>query len=356
MGLAVLYATPSPVVNITSITQHETSRKVNISYNLSHTMPVTVTLQVSADNGVTWNLPCTLVTGDIGANISPGNGKHIVWDVLAEHPNVIYENVRFKVIADDGQSPPIPPEFILVQGGTFNPTTNYTVTLSSYYISKFEVTQSEYQSIMNENPSVFVGFPQRPVERVNWFKAIEYCNRRSLLEGLAPCFSYSDYGTNPNDWPQGWSNNNTNHLNMSCDWNANGYRLPTEMEWMYAAKGGQQSLGYTYSGSNITGNVAWFSSNSSNRTHDIGTKVANELGTYDMSGNVREWCWDIQGSYPVGAITNPKGPVSGTLRMGRGGGWNLSASYCTVSSRDNYAGASSAGNGNFGIRLVRNAH
>ncbi|MDD2262469.1 MAG: hypothetical protein PHW20_09410, partial [Clostridia bacterium] len=121
MGMLVsyAYATSSPVVNITNVTQRtELSRKVDIYYNISHTMPVTVALQVSSDNGVTWNLPCTLVTGDIGANISPGNGKHIVWDVLAEHPDVIYENVRFKVIADDGQSPPPPANFVFVQGGT----------------------------------------------------------------------------------------------------------------------------------------------------------------------------------------------------------------------------------------------
>ncbi|MDD4035020.1 MAG: SUMF1/EgtB/PvdO family nonheme iron enzyme [Candidatus Cloacimonetes bacterium] len=353
MGMLVsyAYATSSPVVNITNVTQRtELSRKVDIYYNISHTMPVTVALQVSSDNGVTWNLPCTLVTGDIGANISPGNGKHIVWDVLAEHPDVIYENVRFKVIADDGQSPPPPANFVFVQGGTFNNGTS-DVTISSFYIDKYEVTQASYQAVMGTNPSSFGGNPNRPVERVSWFNAIEYCNRRSLQEGLTPCYSYSTYGTNPDGWPSGWNTSNSNHTNVNCNWSANGYRLPTEMEWMFAAKGGNQSQGYTYSGSNTIGNVAWYSSNSSSRTWDVGLKDPNELGTFDMSGNVWEWVWDIRASLPNGNQTNPTGPVSGSVRVARGGGWYGSAGYCTVSSR--HSSSAALTRNYIGFRLIR---
>jgi formylglycine-generating enzyme required for sulfatase activity len=228
----------------------------------------------------------------------------------------------------------LPSQMIFVPGGTFNPTTYYTVTLSSFYIGKYEVTQSEYQAVMGTNPSYFGGNPNRPVEQVSWFNAIEYCNRRSMQEGFTPCYSYSSYGTNPDNWPTGWNTLSTNHTNVSCNWSANGYRLPTEMEWMFAAKGGNQSQGYTYSGSNDIDAVAWYYNNSGVRTHDVGEKAANELGTFDMSGNVWEWCWDIWGNYPTGNYTDPTGPASGSSRVVRGGSWPDDANGCTVSFRN----------------------
>ncbi|MBM4403975.1 MAG: formylglycine-generating enzyme family protein [Candidatus Cloacimonetes bacterium] len=221
---------------------------------------------------------------------------------------------------------------IFVSGGTFhNGTSN--VTLSSFFIEKYEVTQASYQAVMGTNPSYFSVNPNRPVERVSWLNAIEYCNRRSMHEGLTPCYSYGSYGTNPDNWPTGWNTGWQNHTNVSCNWSANGYRLPTEMEWMFAAKGGNQSQGYTYSGSNTIGNVAWYEANSSQRTWDVGLKAPNELGTFDMSGNVWEWCWDIYDDYPSGNQTNPTGPVSGSIRVSRGGSWYNYASACTVSIR-----------------------
>ncbi len=235
----------------------------------------------------------------------------------------------------------IPGEMIFVQGGTFNPTATYTVTLSSYYIGKYEVTQAEYEAVMGTNPSSFGGNPDRPVERVSWFKAIEYCNRLSITEGLTPAYSYSTYGTNPDNWPADWNMDSANHTNVSCNWSADGYRLPTEMEWMFAALGGNQSQGYTYSGSNNIDEVAWWYYNSNIgdgqgiRTHDVGTKAPNELMTYDMSGNVYERCWDIwDSSFPSGSYTNPTGPVSGSTRVKRGGSFYSGiASLCAIANR-----------------------
>ncbi|MDD3535654.1 MAG: SUMF1/EgtB/PvdO family nonheme iron enzyme [Candidatus Cloacimonetes bacterium] len=239
---------------------------------------------------------------------------------------------------------------IYVSGGTFhNGTSN--VTLSSFYISKYETTQSEYQAVMGTNPSYFGGNPNHPVERVSWFNAVEYCNRRSMQEGLTPCYSYGTNGTNPSNWPSGWNTNRDNHINVSCNWTANGYRLPTEMEWMFAAKGGNQSQGYTYSGSNNYNAVAWHSSNSGSTTHTVGTKRPNELGIYDMSGNVWEWCWDIYGSYPSSSSTNPHGATSGSVRVVRGGSWYYHAVNCNVSYRIGYA--ATYGNGDIGFRCVR---
>ena len=230
-----------------------------------------------------------------------------------------------------------PGRLIFVQGGTFNPEngdgtpSNCYVTLSSFYIDKYEVTQASYQNIMGTNPSIFAGNPKRPVEQVSWLKAIEYCNRRSMKDKLTPCYSYDAYGTDPDNWPAGWND----HTKVSCQWNANGYRLPTEMEWMYAAKGGINSQGYHYSGSSYLNTVARNGNNSEGRTWDVGSLSANELGIYDMCGNVSEWVWDKadypMSPYPGDNWTNPTGPATGSSRIFRGGGgYNSTHSHCTV--------------------------
>jgi len=249
-------------------------------------------------------------------------------------------------------TPPPPANFVFVQGGTFhNGTSN--VTLYSFYIDKYEVTQASYQAVMGTNPSYFGSNPNHPVERVSWFNAIEYCNRRSIQEGLTPCYTYNDgtdHGTNPDNWPAGWNTKDNNHTNVSCNWSANGYRLPTEMEWMFAAKGGNQSQGYYYSGSNTIRHVAWYGDNSLG-TWDVGLTDPNELGIFDMSGNVWEWCWDIWGTYPSGNQSNPTGPASGSYRVIRGGGWYNEAVSCLVSYRDynNATGTYSF----IGFRIIR---
>ena len=235
--------------------------------------------------------------------------------------------------------PPFSENFVLVQGGTIYPESgHYTdgLTVSDFYICKYQLTQAEYAVVMGHNPSWFYGNPNHPVEEVTWFDAIEYCNRRSIQEGLPPCYSYSSYGTNPANWPAGWNTSSGNAVNVNCDWSAIGYRLPSEAEWEYAARGGLQTHGYTYSGSGTVGDVAWHSGNSGNTTHEVGSKLPNELGIYDMSGNVWEWCWDI---------------YIGTDRVVRGGSWDSYAYYCTVSYRDSYY--ASDGYSNLGFRVCR---
>jgi formylglycine-generating enzyme required for sulfatase activity len=331
--LAIHVFAAAPVVS--NVVATPSSGIVTISYDLAADGPCKITVLVSADGGTSYNIYPSALSGAVGDQVTPGTGKQIIWNPAGDGMQV-GANYKVKVIARDNptQNQDQFTSFIKVEGGTFyNGTSN--VTLSTFYIDKYEITQNDYHAVMGVNPSYFAGNPNRPVEWVSWYNAIEYCNRRSMQEGYMPCYSYSTYGTDPSNWPSGWNTIAANHTNVSCNWTANGYRLPTEMEWVFAAKGGNQSQGYTYSGSNTIDNVAWYSSNSGSRTWDVGSLASNELGIYDMSGNIWEWCWDIYGNYPSGAQTDPHGATSGSDRVRRGGSWYGGAYNCTDSWRSN---------------------
>ncbi|MDD2230913.1 MAG: formylglycine-generating enzyme family protein [Candidatus Cloacimonetes bacterium] len=311
-------------------------------------------MTATADNWVTV-VPLSATNGDISgdcgsAAISPGMDKHIIWNIAQNFPTNHGTNMLVKIKVDENN---LPNGFVLVQGGTFKNGTS-DVTVSSFYMDKYELTQAGYQAVMGSDPASGYGDGDTyPVYYVSWFNAIEYCNRRSINEGLTPCYSYSSYGTNPDTWPGGWNSDSNNHTNVSCNWTANGYRLPTEAEWQFAARGGNQTHNYTYSGSNDINAVAWYWNNggSAYTTHTVGGFAANELGLFDMSGNVWEWNWDIYGDYPGGAQNNPHGVVSGSYRVRRGGSWYNIADVCTVSSRYyDYATLSYYG---VGFRLLR---
>ncbi len=247
----------------------------------------------------------------------------------------------------------IPVNLVLVQGGTFNNGIS-NVTVSSFYLDKYEITQASYETVMGSNPASGSGVGSNyPVYSVSWFNAIEYCNKRSIGESLTPCYSYSTYGSNPLSWPTGWNTDVNNNTNVSCSWTVNGYRLPTEAEWQFAARGGNSTHNYTYSGSNTIDGVAWYGINSGDVTHIVGTKTANELGLFDMTGNVWEWTWDIYGTYSNSDQNNPHGAVSGLFRIHRGGSWNNSASDCTVSGR--FSGYATVDNVDLGFRVCKNA-
>jgi formylglycine-generating enzyme len=258
-----------------------------------------------------------------------------------------------------GQAPPQPPgspppNFVRVEGGTFqmgtpsggndNERPVHTVTVKSFNISKYQVTQKEWYEIMRttvrqQRDMADKSWPMRgegdnyPMYYVSWYEVVEYCNRRSIKEGLKPAYRGSGD-------------------NIICDWNANGYRLPTEAEWEFAARGGiNEYLTTEYSGSNSVGAVAWYDGNSGNSTQPVGTKAANSLGIHDMSGNVWEWCWDWYGSYASGSQTDPRGAVSGTYRVLRGGSWFNSAAGVRSASR--YSFTPSGRGSDIGFRLVR---
>jgi sulfatase modifying factor 1 len=206
------------------------------------------------------------------------------------------------------------------------------VTVSSFYLGKYEVTQKEWVAVMGANPSRFKG-DAHPVERVSWMDVVEFCNRLSVMVGLQPCYTIS--GTS-----------------VSCDFSRNGYRLPTEAEWEYAARGGRQSRGYTHAGSSDANAVAWYLANSSFSTHPVGTKAANELGICDLSGNVWEWCCDWYGNYRSGILLDPTGPTSGSNRVLRGGAWQNLGYTAGVTYRSPYR-APGRRNDNFGFRVAR---
>jgi len=251
---------------------------------------------------------------------------------------------------------------LLVEGGTFqmgstsivpsNPV--HSVTLSSFYIGKYEVTQTEWIATMGSNPSYYSSDLNRPVEKVNWYDAIVYCNTRSIAEHLTPCYSIvgsAGASTDPATWGDIPSGSNTTWDAATCDFSAKGYRLPTEAEWEFAARGGNSSAGYLYSGSNTGNDVAWYNTNSGSTTHPVGEKAPNELGLFDMSGNVFEWIWDLYGTYSPSAQTNPTGVANSDYRTIRGGTYDCSVGYCRAAMRT-YDYAASRWN-DMGIRLVR---
>ncbi len=176
----------------------------------------------------------------------------------------------------------------------------HKVTLTrDFLIGKYAVTQALWESVMGSNPSWFKG-ANRPVECVSWVDVVDFCNKLSKREGLTPAYTI-------------------NGKNVRCNWDAKGYRLPTEAEWEYSARSGQR---FKYAGSTQYVNaVAWYTKNSGRKTHPVGQKKPNGFGLYDMSGNVWEWVWDIKGGYSSGVQTDPTGLDSGPFRVGRGGGW-----------------------------------
>ncbi|GHT82848.1 hypothetical protein FACS1894137_02560 [Spirochaetia bacterium] len=228
---------------------------------------------------------------------------------------------------------PMPDGFVRIQGGTFlmgsPPTeaerfdieTQHRVTVSSFYMGKYEVSQAEYEAVMGNNPSYFKG-ANRPVECVTWFDAVTYCNARSQREGLSP--AYTIVGED-----------------ITWNRNANGYRLPTEAEWEYACRAG--TTGPYSTGNTITTSQAKYAGG---ETAAVGSFAANPWGLYDMHGNVYEWCWDRYDTYSTGAQTDPMGAASGSYRVLRGGSWGNGARYLrsahrgsdAPSLRDSYGG------------------
>lgn len=237
----------------------------------------------------------------------------------------------------------VPPlEMILVPSGTVTmgdtrgegynddqyPT--HTINMSSFYLSKYELLQSQYAAVVGSIPDDSYGVGDYyPVYGLSWYEAIRFCNLLSLRDGYTPVYSISGT-TNPAVWGDVPTINSPTWNAVVCDWNANGYRLPSEAEWEYAARGATMTPDYIYSGASSYGTVAWCMANPVNAAHEVGQKAPNGLGFYDMSGNTYEWCWDWYGNYPGAPQHNPHGPTIGSYRIMRGGAWSSPFFNCSV--------------------------
>ena len=249
------------------------------------------------------------------------------------------------------------PSMVEVVGGTFQmgnaldaeASPVHSVTVSSFLIDKYEITYEKWTEVRawaiahgysstdiaeGSNGSVLSSGANNPVLSVNWYDILKWCNARSEMEGLKPV-----YYTNSKQDTVYRSGQIINYNLYSVNWTANGYRLPTEAEWEFAAKGGTKSGNFKYSGSNTIDDVTWFAGNSGSSplvnlfAHPVGQKTPNELGIYDMSGNALEWCWDKRGTYLPSAQIDPKGPVGGGTNVMRGGGFNMDPGLCESANR-----------------------
>jgi formylglycine-generating enzyme required for sulfatase activity len=299
--LSVLYISAQGQ-KVSNLRAEQRGQDIVVFYSLETASPCEVSLLLSQDNGVTWGAPLKNVSGHVGKNISAGE-KQINWKVLEEREQLVGDKIKFKVVASGKKS--LEPEMVYVEGGTFlmggssgesDEKPVHSVTLSSFNIGKYEVTQAQWKSVMGSNPSYFKDCDQCPVESVSWNDVQDFIRKLNAQTGK-------------------------------------NYRLPTEAEWEYAAKGGKSSKGYTYSGSNDLNSVSWNTDNSGGKTHAVGGKQANELGIYDMTGNVWEWCSDWYGTYNSYSETNPTGASSGQNRVLRGGSWISSANFCRAAAR-----------------------
>lgn len=256
------------------------------------------------------------ISGTLSLNTASSSNGYASSSSVSSGSNVISIPVRNGITI----------EMVKVEAGTFmmgatsemqkpwydeKPVHQVTLT-NDYYMGKYEVTQNLWKAVMGRNPSKFKG-DDLPVEKVSWDDCQEFISKLNSMTGRK-------------------------------------FRLPTEAEWEYAARGGKKSRGYQYSGSSKMSEVAWYTANSGSKTHPVGKKQANELGLYDMTGNVLEWCQDWYGSYVSSSQTNPTGAFSGFFRVFRGGSWYGNAGNCRSSCRDSY----NPGNCNFdlGLRLV----
>jgi len=357
-----------PVVSNVRASQRAGTHYVDIYYNVSSAnSPLTVYAAISADGGMTWNVPVFTVQGAVGSGVTPGNDRHIQWNAGTDWPGQFNDSCRVRITADDGTAPPAPAGMVYIPGGAFlmgdafneGGTTElprHSVYVSSLFMDKFDVTREQWLEVYTWATANGYQFgyggssygANHPVQTVSWYDAVKWCNARSEKAGLMPCYYTTAgqtivYRTNQVD------------LSNSCvNWTASGFRLPTEAEWEKAARGGLAGLRYPW-GNSISCTNANYYNCAGNTTTPVGSYAPNGYGLYDMAGNVWQWCWDWYdgnwyGNYQA-TMDDSRGPASGSYRLLRGGYWVVDAYYLRCAYRIGYS--PSFANVNFGFRCVR---
>ena len=334
-----------PVVSRVQAKQREGSRLVDITYDVADpdSPTLTVYLKVSADGGATWKGPVELVGGDVGRGIVPGGGKKLVWDAGKELPNQFGVKYRYRIGASDQWL--VPAGMALIPAGPFQmgdarvnaAAPVHTVTVSAFAMDKWEVSIELWKSVRawgNAHGYDLVGGvsygAKHPVNDVNWYAVVKWCNARSEKEGKVPVY-YEDAAMT-----QVYRSGNKEPAGVK--WDA-GYRLPTEAEWEKAARGGVAGKLYPWGTDEISAELANYSDSNKGKTTPVGSYEANGYGLYDMAGNMLEWCWDWYGGYAQTAQADPRGPSSGSFRVLHGGSWNFGGGGCQLAFRFNYGGA-----------------
>lgn len=357
-AFATALAADPVVSNITAVRRPGTTL-VDISYDLTADTPaVKIILWISSDDGKTFSVPATTLSGAVGQNVPVGTGRVITWNAGTDWLGNYSTAMRFGVTADDG----LPPEFALIPAGSFtmgrtsgdtDPSAPpVTVTLSAFHMARNEVTKALWDEVwtwaaLNGYTDLARGEGQatnHPVQTVSLWDVIKWCNARSEKEGLTPCYTV------------GGAVMRTGTTDPTVNWSADGYRLPTEAEWEKAARGGVHGKRFPWGTDKIshaeanfnnhgsesyksgtTGYHPTYATGSQPYTASVGSFAANGFGLNDMAGNVWEWCWDWYGAWSyVNGATNPRGAASGTYRVVRGGTWRNNAFLCRVANRHSY--------------------